>query len=142
WAVSGKRLYLLDVFRARLEFHELQKRVVELQAKFKAHAVIVEKAGSGISLYQNIRRAGLSWIYFVSPKLDKHQRAAQRTAKVEEGIVYLPVSAPWLESFEQEIAAFPHGKHDDQVDSMVQFMQMLEDARRHAICMGLSMYAG
>jgi predicted phage terminase large subunit-like protein len=142
WAVSGQRLYLLDVFRARLEFHELQKKVVELRAKFKAHAVIVEKAGSGISLYQNLRRAGLGWIYTLSPKGDKQQRAAQRTPTIEGGLVYLPVSAPWLESFEHEIAAFPHGKYDDQVDSMVQFMQTLEDGRRHTICMGLSMYAG
>jgi phage terminase large subunit-like protein len=34
----------------------------------------------------------------------------------------LPREADWLDSFLLELLAFPHGKHDDQVDSVSQFL--------------------
>jgi len=34
--------------------------------------------------------------------------------------VYVLEQAPWLGEFQAEILQFPHGKHDDQVDSMSQ----------------------
>lgn len=37
-------------------------------------------------------------------------------------MVFLPKHAPWLETFEKELIAFPNGKHDDQVDSLSQFL--------------------
>jgi phage terminase large subunit-like protein len=40
--------------------------------------------------------------------------------------VHLPVSAPWLETFESEVAAFPLSKYADQVDSMVHFLTFLD----------------
>ena len=53
---------------------------------------------------------------------DKVMRMSAQTAKIEAGRVYLPVRAPWLADFEAEVLAFPSGKHDDQVDSMSQFL--------------------
>ena len=43
---------------------------------------------------------------------------------------YLPVSAPWLETFEAEVASFPMSKYFDQVDSMVQFLYLLDHRTR------------
>ena len=34
--------------------------------------------------------------------------------------------APWLETFESEVAAFPMSKFADQVDSMVQFLASVD----------------
>ena len=34
----------------------------------------------------------------------------------------LPERAPWLQDFQTEILQFPHGRHDDQVDSLSQFL--------------------
>ena len=31
--------------------------------------------------------------------------------------MFLPESAPWLKDFQNELLAFPNGRHDDQVDS-------------------------
>jgi len=68
---------------------------------------------------------------------------ARASARVlERGRIYLPNSAPWLETFESEVAAFPFGKYDDQVDSMVQFLGALELARGNAAFADLSMFAG
>lgn len=36
------------------------------------------------------------------------------------------MSAPWKEAFLEEVAAFPNGKYDDQVDSMSQALLALD----------------
>jgi len=43
------------------------------------------------------------------------------------------VSAPWLETFESEVATFPNSKYADQVDSMVQFLTLLDHRNRWTI---------
>ncbi len=49
---------------------------------------------------------------------------AAQSAKIEAGRVYLPKSAAWL----GELLSFPNGRHDDQVDSVTQFLRWLQDA--------------
>ena len=44
------------------------------------------------------------------------------SAQIEAGHVFLPRSAAWLGDFQAELLQFPHGQHDDQVDSMSQFL--------------------
>lgn len=123
WALSGKRCFLLDVFRERLAFPDLQKAVYRQRDIWNADLVIVEKAGSGISLYQNIYDPSTRpWIQLIRPEGSKQDRASQQTPKIERGEVWLPRSASWLKTFEDEYIAFPQGKFDDQVDSMVQFL--------------------
>jgi hypothetical protein len=54
--------------------------------------------------------------------LDKMARAAQQSAAFEAGRVHLRAAAPWLADFETELLGFPNARHDDQVDSAVQFL--------------------
>ncbi len=44
-------------------------------------------------------------------------RLFAQTATIENGFVWLPDEAPWLADYLAEFAAFPRGRHDDQVDS-------------------------
>lgn len=123
WALSGKRCYLLDVYRERLPFYALERAVYKQREKWKADLVIVEKAVSGISLIQNIRDLGRNrWLVHLDPSRSKVDRASQQTPKFERGEIFVPSKAPWLKIFEDEYLSFPHGKHDDQIDSMVQFL--------------------
>ena len=43
--------------------------------------------------------------------------------KIEAGQVFLPTQAEWLDTLLLELLAFPQGKHDDQVDSISQFLK-------------------
>ena len=45
-----------------------------------------------------------------------------QTAMIENGLVHLPDTAPWLAPYLHELTIFPHGKHDDQVDSTAQLL--------------------
>ena len=47
-------------------------------------------------------------------------------ARFEAGQVYLPREAPWLSEFLHEILAFPNARHDDQIDSVSQFLKRAE----------------
>jgi predicted phage terminase large subunit-like protein len=60
----------------------------------------------------------------------KVDHMAAQSAKIEAGHVYLPKSAAWLGEFLTELLSFPNGRHDDQVDSVSQFLRWLQDAYR------------
>ena len=41
---------------------------------------------------------------------------------IEGGRVLIPKDAAWLADFQHEVVLFPNSKHDDQVDSLSQFL--------------------
>ncbi len=127
WAVSYGSYYLIDAYRAKLKFWELEKKILQMQRKFRANIVIVEKAGAGHSLFQNIHDLqGHRWMVAMPPERAKIVRAEVQSPKVQRGDVWLPTEAPWLAAFEHEVLGFPFTKFDDQVDSMVQFLGALD----------------
>jgi hypothetical protein len=69
-------------------------------------------------------------MWYYTPKLDKQTRAEAQTAKIEAGRVFLPITAPWLKDFKSEVLAFPAGKFDDQVDTMVAVLEQGEALRQ------------
>jgi hypothetical protein len=55
----------------------------------------------------------------VHPDRDKVTRARPLAARYEAGKVYHLRSAPGLADYDEELVAFPNGRHDDQVDAAV-----------------------
>ena len=60
-------------------------------------------------------------------------RLAAQSAKIETGQVLIPEKAPWLEAFRAELMAFPYGAHDDQVDSLSQFLNWVSERNRRRV---------
>ena len=118
-----RKWYLLDVFRKRLEFPDLRRAVIELRRAWHAERVIMEKAGSGHSLYQDLKSTADFRPVMISPVASKEDRFNGCLAEVEAGHFLLPKEASWLDDFRSELKAFPSGKHDDQVDSFSQFVK-------------------
>jgi predicted phage terminase large subunit-like protein len=56
------------------------------------------------------------------PEGSKVDRMVAQSAKIEAGHVHLPKNADWLGSFLNEVLGFPLAQHDDQVDSVSQFL--------------------
>lgn len=133
WGVLGERLYLLDVFRMQLDYPALRKAVIQQREKYGAETVVVEDAQSGVSLFQDLRSEEHFWIKKIKPEGDKETRAAHQSAKIEQGWIYLPEAADWLEDYEKELAQFPHAKHDDQIDSTTQFLRLLDVEKKPEI---------
>jgi predicted phage terminase large subunit-like protein len=124
WGEAENGFYLLHVLRARVEFPELKRRLVELAREWNPNAILVEDAASGQSLVQELRSTALP-ILPVKVDGDKVARAAAVTPLLEAGKVFVPESAPWLSDYIDELAAFPTGAHDDAVDSTTQALNYL-----------------
>jgi predicted phage terminase large subunit-like protein len=120
WGVDDQRLYLLDVFRRKMEFPELKKTVQELATLHRADVVLVEDKASGTQLIQELRADNIS-IVEAAPALDgdKIMRLRSQTAKIEGGFVLFPKDERWLDAYLLELTTFPNSKNDDQVDSTV-----------------------
>jgi len=126
WGLIGKDIHLLEVHREQHEFTDLLKATRTLKDRWRPELIVIEGAFSGIDLANVLRREGWREVQTLKPKGDKVQRMSTQTPKLEKGHVLLPKSAPWLSSFLAEVAAFPQGKYDDQVDSMSQFLRALD----------------
>lgn len=125
WSVNKKTFYLLDVWRGRIEYPMLKRKIIALQQTHGANTVLIEKTGLGLSLVQDLTAdspAGFPNPIGIIPKGDKVFRMEAECARIEAGHVVLPRNAPWLDVFLAELLAFPNGRHDDQVDSVSQFL--------------------
>jgi predicted phage terminase large subunit-like protein len=120
WFITrDRRWYLIDVWRKRVDYPELKAAVRTLASRHAANRVLVEDAGAGISLVQELL-GEVNGILAVKPDRDKIIRLSVVSAKFESGLVFLPERAPWLADFEAELFAFPGSRHDDQCDSVSQ----------------------
>jgi predicted phage terminase large subunit-like protein len=134
WLVSAGQFYVVDVFRARLEYPALRRKVIELAERFSPQTILIEDAGFGLSLLQDLRTnlpAHMTQPLGVKPVGTKSERLVAQTAKIEAGHVHLPKEAPWLSDFLNEMLAFPNGRHDDQVDSVSQFLNWVQGFLRY-----------
>jgi len=118
--VGATGYFVLDVFRDRVEFPELKRKVEMLAARWNPNAVLIEDKASGQSLIQELRTSSRLPVHPVKVDNDKVTRANAVTPLVEAGRVLLPESAPWLDDFLDEVSSFPAAPHDDQVDAFTQ----------------------
>jgi predicted phage terminase large subunit-like protein len=133
WVVArNKRWYLVDVWRDRVDYPALKLQVEKQAKKWGARRVLVEDAGTGTALVQELR-GRVSGIIAVKPEGDKVTRMSVVSALFEAGQVFLPERAPWLPDLEAELFSFPGSRHDDQCDSISQalskrpsFMQTMD----------------
>ena len=125
WRMVGADYFLIDVFRARLSYPDLRREVATLAERYGADFILIEDAGPGMSLLQDLRYdppPGMNRPIGIKPEGSKAQRMASQSFKIQDGRVYLPKQADWLEDYLRELLTFPNGKHDDQVDSVSQFL--------------------
>jgi len=130
----GERVYVLEVFRDRLEYPELKRKVLEFHRRWRSYtnnyALLIEKMGSGMSLFQDLRQNNIHPVG-IRPKEDKIIRMNAHTARIEAGSVYLPRKAYWLDDFMQELLAFPASRHNDQIDAFSQALTFVFNRSGH-----------
>lgn len=124
---KDRTYYVLDVYRGRLKFPELKRKVRELAELHEVSTVLIEDTSSGIQLIQEMRSEGFARLQAIKPKGSKYQRITARTAMIEAEKVWLPSQAHWRDGLLHEAAMFPNGKHDDQLDSLAQALEWMAD---------------
>lgn len=131
WLMHEEKHYLLNVLRERLNYPDLRSQALALNTAYRPTAILIEAAGSGMSLAQELR-ADPHFLRVIErkPEKDKISRLAATLPVFQAGMVVLPKAADWLTAYEKELLGFPNGKYDDQVDSTSQYlMWQLERTR-------------
>ena len=129
WLTMKRVYYLLDVWRGRLQFPALKRKLIALAVEHKPNRILIEKSGPGLHLIQEFRanpEAGVPTPTGIRPENSKADRMAAQSARFEAGQVYLPEQASWLGEYLHEILAFPASRYDDQIDSTSQFLTWAE----------------
>lgn len=122
WLVGETGYYLIDLWKGRVEFPELKRKVVELHKLHSANEILIEDKASGQSLIQELQRDTALPIKAIKVNEDKIARVHSVTPLIEAGKVFLPRNRHWLSDFIDECEEFPNGEFDDVVDSVSQFL--------------------
>jgi len=142
---SPMSLMLIDCWEEYLQYPDLRPRVIE-EAKSiygdenefgqgkKVDLILIEDKSAGISLLQDLQRAGLAVRSYNPGQADKTQRLNVIAPIISRRRVYLPESTnnkgyarDWAEPLVRQLCAFPEVRHDDLVDSTTQALRILRD---------------
>jgi predicted phage terminase large subunit-like protein len=119
WAVCKTGFYLVDRYKAKIEFPELKRMLITLANQYKPAAILIEDKASGQSLIQELKRDTRLPIKPIKIDTDKLSRVHAVTTTLEHN-TYLPADAAWLRNYLDNLLVFPNGAHDDDVDSTSQ----------------------
>jgi predicted phage terminase large subunit-like protein len=111
--------YVVDVLQDRVLYPELKGHALSQAQKHRPDTIVVEEAGIGRTLVNDLKAAGLPAVGVV-PEGDKLTRVSMELERFANGQVFFPKEAPWLAAFENEVFGFPNGRYDDQVDALIQ----------------------
>lgn len=132
WKICGDRYYLLDLFRRRMEYPALKAEARRLRNHYSANIVLIERQGLGEALVKDLINDGRPGTRhrWINPAGDKVARLEGVSAMVESGQMLIPSDVAWRAELERELLSFPGSRHDDQVDSISQFLNWVRSRPR------------
>ena len=123
---NGQNAILLDAFKGRFEFPELRRRAHEEYLHWNPDVVVIEQKASGIPLLHELRNMDIPVVPFTPSRgNDKHVRVNSIAPLFEAGKIWAPKHEHFAQEVIEECASFPHGDHDDYVDSTSQALMRL-----------------
>jgi predicted phage terminase large subunit-like protein len=125
------KLWLLDCWRGRTSPDVWIERMLDLAVMWKPICWATEKGqiANSVGPFLNRRMRERKIPLFVepfAPLVDKVIRCQSIRGKLALDGMRVPTKAVWYPAFMQEVLAFNHGRHDDQVDCLSLIGLMLE----------------
>ena len=125
WGKTDANIYLIDAVKKHLNLPDTIREITRLRSLYpECKTTLIEDKANGSAVI-NIMRKMMTGIIAVEPKGGKLSRVNAIIGTIESGNVYLPKKKPFTGDFVESCAAFPNGKHDDDVDSMSQALNRL-----------------
>lgn len=136
---------LIDCWTEHMQYPELRPKVIEEYSSVygdenefgngkKVDLILIEDKSAGISLIQDLQRAGLPVRNYNPGRADKTMRLNLVSPIIARGRVYLPESSTkpstprsWVEPFLNQVCSFPDARHDDLVDALSQALRVMRD---------------
>ena len=115
--LPNANIILLNVVREKCEFPRLKIMVADEWREYDADKLIIEKKASGAPLIYELRAAGIPCSEFTPTRStgDKVARLMAVTDLFASHRVWAP-NRPFADCLIEEVAGFPNGDNDDQVD--------------------------
>lgn len=135
WGVYQNNYYLINIFRKWLEYPDLKKETIKLIKQYNPTATLIEDKASGQSLIQDLKKEINSNIISIKVVKDKITRFASVTPFFESNRVFIFKNDLWQFDLEYELLLFPNSQHDDQVDSISQFLNYIKNKNERKISM-------
>lgn len=135
WGRKGPNKYLIDQFRSRVDFVGTLQALRTMTGKHPhARLKLIEDKANGPAVISTLR-SEISGIVPVLPQGSKESRLHAVSPDIEAGNVYIPDPsiAPWVHDYVEELAAFPNGANDDQVDATTQALLELGGANKRRV---------
>lgn len=117
---------VIDVINERLDVIKTMRAIDSMAKRFNPAAILIEAAANGHAVIQMMRKR-LPNIIGIKPDKSKIARASGAAPMIEAGMIYLPLSASWLQFCLNQFSTFPVGKNDDLVDSITQGLNWMRD---------------
>jgi predicted phage terminase large subunit-like protein len=122
WGHRDNIWYFCAAHRAQFTLPKVRKMICDLDQEYQPDLIVIDKVGIGRGVIQELELQGMKYIVGVAGQ-GKEVDAQAIAPMIEAGRVLVPLAAPGLSDFRDEIISFPNGKHCDQVDSMVQLLR-------------------
>jgi len=152
WGSLAADRYLIDLRKGHMNYSQAKRGILEMTRHVRslyprsAHYVLIENAGYGVELIDELKRE-ITGVHKISRggDGDKILRAESAAADLESGNCYLPgyrmgrdeLSMPDesrcsadIVDFIDSCALFPNGRHDDDVDAWSQAMNWLRSRQQ------------
>lgn len=114
---EAPQVILLNRVKGKWEFPELKQVAFEQYQEWEPDSLIIETKASGQPLVDELRRSGLFVQEFSPGKgQDKIARVNSVADMFQSGQIWFPETR-WADEVADELAAFPSGEHDDEVDA-------------------------
>ena len=114
-------MWIKDVKRFRLDAPKRDAQILNTTAMDGPNIKVgIEQSVDSKDAFKTLQNIliGQRIVQGIKGKGDKVVRASAIEPIFEAGDVYVPEGAPWYQAWYQELAAFPSGAHDDQVDNL------------------------
>lgn len=108
-------MFVLDMYRVRVEAAEHAPLALKAWHDHKPRWIGLEKINASMSLFSEAQRQGVV-MRWLNPDGNKIARAETAVALSEQGRIYVPDEAEWLDDYLEELCTFPSAQHDDMVD--------------------------
>jgi predicted phage terminase large subunit-like protein len=129
WLEAEGKHHLINVWREKVDFPRLRRKVLDMIDSYRSKAILIEDAGSGSALIQELQRMSVPAIARKA-RDPKAVRLSSASHYVEAGLMWLPKDAPWLAKLVAELLGFPAARYDDQVDSLSQYFNWIRERPR------------
>lgn len=116
WGSKGGARFLVEQWRKKATQLEQQEAIKALARRYPLAKVLVEKAAGGVGAIEQLTAAGVPNIVGVSHGgKNKAERLGLVSPAIEGGHCHLPLGAPWLGDYVEELSGA--SSHDDAMDA-------------------------